>query len=65
MTTCSPGFLSLRKWAARAPVMPLPTMTRSAERGRWVVVRWPNSFSDGSRCQYDAVGFSTGRPDCP
>lgn len=45
--------------------MPLPTMTTSAVRGTCSVVRWPNSFSDGSLCQYDSVGLSTGRPDWP
>lgn len=35
--------------------MPLPMTTTSAVGGRSVVVRWPSSFLDGSRCQYECV----------
>ena len=53
---------SAKNRAADAPVIPEPTMTISADGGRFGVVRCPRRNSDGSLCQNEAVDFSEGRP---
>lgn len=58
-------FPFLRKWAAKEPVIPLPTTTISAVAGSSSVVLWPYSFLDGCLCQYECVDLGVGRPDWP
>ena len=57
----------LRKCAAKAPVMPLPTITTSASLGSSSVDLCPFSLGDNSSSlnQYDVVGFAEGRPALP
>jgi hypothetical protein len=52
---------SARNLATEVPVMPLPTMTMSAEAGSSGVVRWPRRNSLGSLCQKEVVDVGVGR----